>query len=322
MFTAYTHLYQEGIEAVDENTPLTKDSASSHYFFDPFRTALYCHLNKKELLTGMGFLSFAPNGRIWCQSGIYCYSLNELASYYACLETVLEEAKKSHARNVEIMIPKKVVVKIMNAENPFKDKESMKFHNTIKQLFTKFDSVKISYRKNYPKDVLARLRNEAIAASQPPKITPQGVWHNSTNLIYFNVGMTEDEMKQWAEGYARLMYDFFQSYMEEYEQDYGKEALRELIQGVNENKIKDLPPLKRNKKEGRRTVDFKVKESPFKRKTLCQNCESEMTIERGYIEKPENVKQYLFRCNKCLATRTINETGRTEYYGRYEKKKE
>lgn len=319
MLTSYVRIYQSGIEAIKENFPLQKDTESSHYFFDPYRIALYCHVNKKECTTGIGVLSFAPNGRIWCQTGIHCYSLNVMAAYYYCMEEILLEAEKCKSKSIEIMIPDKEIVKIINSKKPFKDKRFSSIHKHVRKLFKKFNKVEIVYRSKYPKSVKGRLKKEGVSASQPPEISLNGSWRNSSNMIYFNVGMTEDEMREWAKGYGEIMYEFMSNYLKDYEKENGREALMDFLQLVKEKKVKKLPLLKKQIEKERKMTTFKVSKSPFRKEILCQNCENAMIIEKGLLGKPEGDKKYVFRCKECLATRTINENGRTEYYGRYPK---
>lgn len=321
MLSGYVRLAQDGIESLKDNLFMQKDPNSSHYFFDYCRVALQYHFNPTERLSGMGFLIFAPNGRIWLQSTEYCYELPELASYYFVLDIVLEEAKKSKTKIVELFIPNRQVVKLMNAENPFKEGPYKQIHDETKNKYSQFEKVIITFRNDYPKDVQARLDKESTTASQAPQISTSGRWENQVgNKAYFNVGQTEEDMKQFAEEYARIAHDFIQSYLKEYETDYGKEAVQKLFKDMKEKKVKDLPSTKRVLKEKRESIPVKIKIVPFKKKILCHNCNSLMEFESCTLEKPKNERYYLMRCKHCMATKTLDEKGRLKLYGRYPKK--
>jgi hypothetical protein len=320
MFTAYTRLEQNGIEALEKYETPIKSQEGGHWYFDDFRIALQYYFNKTERTSGVGILAFAPNGNLWCETAIYCDQLNELAGYYYGIDRALEEAKKSKAKAVQIFIPNKHVVKILNLANPFKEKAYAEIHNYIKKKLKIFLSVEIRFRKKYPSDVQERLDRESKNASLPPEISLHGHVSSKINLVYFNIMMVEEDKKLFAEQYARLYLDFIEGYMKEYEQDYGKEALIDLHKGIKEGKIKDLPPTKRNIKENIESKVIKVKETPFKKVILCQNCNTQMIFESATFEMPQNEKHYRMRCKECFATKTLNDKGKLLLYGRYSKK--
>lgn len=333
MITAYVRLPQEGIEPLTGVHEMIKDKQTGHYFFDYFRVTLQCYINPNERVSGMAILAFAPNGTIWMETSEYCYELGELASYYFVMNLVLEEAKKSHAKVLEIMLPSQKVIEFMQSEKPDKLIKAMgikekqlfdayrQIHRETKEKFSRFRKVIITLRKSYPQHVYNRLIKQAKMAAEPPQISTSGHWSNQiAGKSYYNVGMTKEEEKEFAEQYARIHYDFVKNYLQEYERDYGKDAVKKLIQDVNDKKIKVLPPTKRVLAERREMVPIKVKKLPFKKVILCQNCESIMEFEKAILEKPENKKIFTMRCNNCLATKAIDESGRIKYYGRYPKK--
>lgn len=321
MLTGYFRLSQEGIEPLPEFTPPQKDKDSGHYYFDDFRISLEYFLNDKEKTSGVGILTFAPNGLLWSQSGEYCYEFNELASYYYALDNALNEAEKSKAKRIEIFVPHPKVVKLLNSKKPYKDKGFAKIHDYVKERFKKFEKTIVSHRVDYPASVKARLEKEAREAAEPPEISTNDRWMNGKGTSYFNVGATEAEEKLFAEQYARLMYDFMESYFKEYEQDYGKDALKDLLAKIKSGEIKEPPPLKRNIEQQKSSKIIKKFNLPNKKPVICQNCENEMEIEKCTLEMPENDKHFIFRCKKCLATKTLNGKGRVIEYGRYPKKK-
>jgi phage anti-repressor protein len=334
MLIAYVKLSQEGIEPLPVVHEMIKDKQTGHYYFDHFRVILQCYINPKERVSGMAILGFAPNGTIWLETSEYCYELGELASYYFVMDLILEEAKKSHVKVLEIMLPSQKVIDFMQSINPsklikamrIKDKKLInaykQIHRETKEKFASFGKVILTLRRSYPQHVLDRLIKHAEMAAEPPRIGINGQWLNQIGgKSYYNIGMTEAEEKQFAEDYARICYEFTESYLKEYEHDYGKEATSKLIKDLNEKKIKDFPPTKRVLAESKESIPINIKKLPFKKDILCQNCDGAMKFEKASLEKPENRKIYTMRCKKCLATKALDEKGRIKYYGRYSKKK-
>ncbi|MCA9748756.1 MAG: hypothetical protein KC414_06600, partial [Romboutsia sp.] len=84
--TAYFKIYQEGIEPLPFDSPLIKGEPEGHYYFDDFRIALQYYFNKNEVTSGIGILTFAPNGRLWSQSNTHTFNFNELASIYVGID--------------------------------------------------------------------------------------------------------------------------------------------------------------------------------------------------------------------------------------------
>ncbi len=314
---AYFKIWQEGIEPLPYESPLTKDESASHYYFDDFRIAVQYYFNEKEKSAGLGILTFAPNGRLWSQSGEHAFNLNEVGGTYLGIDEALKEAEKSKAKNVTVLLGNKQIVSLLNTEKPFKEPAYTKIHDHLKERVKKYKKFEVVYREKFPKSVQDRLNKEPLEASEPPRFDANTKrWINAQGTSYFNVGMDEKDEKFFIEQYARLIYDFTNRYFKDYEEDYGKEALKKLNEKAEKGKLKDLPALKRNKKNQKRTI--KARKFPeIKKKVLCQNCENEMRLENCFLEKPENDYRYHFRCDICLATRVLNEKGRTVEYGRF-----
>lgn len=320
MLTAYFKLSQDGIESLEKYDPLLKDKESGHYYFDYYRAVLRYYLNEKDRTSGVGILTFGPNGTIWCQTGEYCFEFNELASTYLGVNLILDEATKSQAKTVEIYLENEDLVKLLNKHQPHKDKPLQELHRGFQSKANKFTNVKFTHRTEFPTSVVERLEKESKEASIPPLFSINGYWNNAKGVSYFNIGMTEDQEKQFAEQYARMMYGFMESYFKEYETDYGKEAYLQLLKDIKENKVKELPLLKRNLAEKKETKVIKTPK-PLKREIFCQNCETKMTLDSATKTLPDNEVNYVYKCKKCLATRILNGRGRTTEYGRFPKKK-
>jgi len=139
MLTGYTRISQEGIEALKDPYKIEKAEEGGHCYFDKFRIAIHFHLNEEEKSTGVGILTFAPNGDLWSESGEYCYELNELGSLFLGIEEALKEARRELATpfNVEEVIlaipdedalaknPKEILKsEIQKYENDFKEFKS------------------------------------------------------------------------------------------------------------------------------------------------------------------------------------------------------
>jgi len=321
MLIAYSKISQEGIKPLKKYKKAVKEKEGSHYYFDDFRIALNTYFNEKEKTSGVGILTFAPNGLLWSQSGVYCFQLSKIGSFYYGVDKALEEAEKSKAKNITIFINDKTIVGLLNNPAPFKDSNYRKVHNYLINKFKKFKEVKVVFRERFPKSVKARLIKEAKEASTPLLFSPyKGRCVNAKGVLYFNIGMMEGEERIFAEQYARLFVDFIEGYLKKYEDDYGKEALNKLIKKIKQGRIRKLPSLKKHIKKRKKTR--KLKKFPkIKKVIFCQNCGEKMELEDCFLETPGKNLKYNYRCNACLATKILNENGRTVFYGRYPKEK-
>lgn len=320
MLTAYTRMWQEGIERLKNYTEPVKDEKSGHYYFDDFRIALRYHFNERDNTSGVGVLIFAPNGSIWCQRGIYCFELDKYGSIYQAIDQILEEAEKSKAKNLTFFIEDKAFVNALKHQKPFKVEAYNIVHKYVIDKLKRYPKYQFVFRNNYSKELQERIEKQAKEAARTPEFDNRGQWQNQIGIIYFNIKeQSEEEMKAFARQYADMFLDFFDSYMKEYEQDYGKEAYQNLIAKIKAGKMKSLPSVKRVKAKEERFV--KVKNYPkLKKVIVCQHCQTEMQIETCLMKYPEKELRYFLRCKKCQATREMNEKGRTIKYGKYPRK--
>lgn len=317
MLTGYAKIWQDGIEHIKDYTEPVKDTQTGHFFFDPYRIALQHRYNEKDRTSGIGVLTFAPNGFIWLQTNIYCFEFDKFASYYYSIEQVLEEVNKSKAKNIIIFINDKDFVQAVNHKKPYESEAHNKIHEHIIGKLKTYESYQILFRNKYSDDVKKRLRKESQDASEAPEFNHMGRWQNQPSQIYFNVKTpTEADQKDFAEGLARIFLDFFESYMKEYREEIGEEKFKKFVADANSGKIKKLPDTKRIKANKHKLV--KVKNYPkLDKKVLCQNCQTEMTIEECVLEYPEKQLKYINRCGKCRATKILNEKERVIAYGKY-----
>lgn len=320
MLTAYLRIPQEGIEPLENKVSPVKDKETGHFYFDDFRIALQYYWDEKEKSSGIAIFSFGPNGSLWSETGEHCKSLNQIAGYYFGTEQGLVEAEKSKAKQVTIYIPNKEVVSLLNSEtNPFKDKNYKNLHSYILGLTKKFNIVKFVFRVKYPPTTKKWLLGEAKKSAEPPQYSGNGYYLNARGKSYSNIDEDKEQMKLIAEQFAHLFYDLHQSQMKSIKDEYGDEKFGELIKGLNSGEIKKLPDTKKVRESRKGTFMLKKYTTPNKTPVKCHYCGDEMKVEKATLEKPENIKNYIFRCNRCLATKTLNEKGRTVRYGRYMK---
>jgi hypothetical protein len=315
-------IWQEGIEPLENPQEPVKEEKTGHCFFDDYRVSLKYNYNKKDGVSGVGMLSYAPSGLIWCQTGYYCLNLDEFASYYYGLQGVLEEAKKSKSKNLTIYFDNQKFVEMVNLKKkPYKLDVHNKIHDSLIGILKEFDSYKILFRDKYPNGIAERLKKEAIRTSEAPEFNMMGRWQNSPNISYYNImTQTEEQKKAYAEQYAHMFYDFHKSYMKEYEQDYGEESIKKLIQDMNSGKVKKLPDVKRVKET--RVRFTKVKNPPkLKKDPICQNCGDVMEVEDCQKKYPEKQLVYYLRCKKCKASKDVLENGRVLVFRKYPNKK-
>ncbi len=317
MFTGYLGIPQDGIEPLPKQCPMVKDSKSPHYFFNDYRIAIAYHHNKKDQTSGIGIMTFAPNGLLWCKTGRYAFDFNEIGGIYHGLDEALVEADKSKARNITVILNNAKIVEMLNSSQPFEDPTYMQLHASIKDKLAKYNSFQALYRKSLPDTVQSRLNEQAKLAARPPLFDGHNKhWLNAPDTIYGNIVSTDEEEELWAKKMANLLLDFTLNYMNEYKKDYGKEGLDKLNKKINSGKAKGLPPLKKNLDKQVKLV--KAKEfKPIKKKVLCHHCQNEMDFEECLLEKPTGNLKYHYRCKECLATKVLNDQGRTLLYGKY-----
>lgn len=317
MLIAYTRIPQDGIEKLENYSEPVKDGTSGHYLFDDFRITLKYSYDKNNRVSGVGVLIFAPNGLIWCQRGIYCHEFNKFGSLYYAIEQILEEADKSKAKNLTIYVDDKNFAKAFKYLNPYKDEAYNTLHAYIIEKLKVYPKCQVLFRNSYPKEVKKRLLSEAESAANMPKFDNRGHWQNQTGITYFEIKeQTEEEVKMFAEQYARMYLDFIESYMEEYREEVGEENFKKFVKSVRDGKIKKLPDVKRVRDKKERYV--KVKTFPTLNKAItCQNCKAGMLLENCFMKYPEHQLRFLYRCQKCRATRELNEKGRTLTYGKF-----
>ena len=325
MLTAYCRFWQDGIEALEKSNPAVHDEKTGHWYFDDFRISLKYFFNKNYNLSGIGVLTFGPNGYIWSQSCVECLELDEFGSYYYGIEQSLEEARKSKAKNVIIFIDNPVFVELANRDKPYKLEAYNKVHDHVVSLLKEFEKYQIIYRKDYPKSVINRLIKESKTGSRVPKFNLMGNWENQSGKIYFNLTeATEENYKEAVRGYAQIMYDYLQNYFKQYKEDYGQVALDKLLaKNKNEKNSKKkgkLPPLKKQIENEKKTIHLK-KFNKFTKDIICQKCGEKMRLDSCYKNKPEKEIFYRYRCKNCLAGKILDEKGRIKNYLRYPKNK-
>lgn len=320
MLIAYSRFWQDGIERLENFTPPVKDEQTGHYYFDDFRISLHAHHNENDGTSGVGVLIFAPNGLIWSQQSVYCHEFNKYGSFYYAIEQILEEAEKSKAKNLTIFVDDKQFAKAFKYLNPYKDEAYNKLHAYIIDKLKKYNKCQVLFRTKYPEDVKKRLQTEAEKSARAPEFNNQGRWENQTGIIYFNIKeQTEEEMKAFAEQYARIYLDFIEGYMKEIREEIGEEKLRKFVADVKAGKVKSLPDVKRVREKKERFV--RVRDYPKLAKPVnCHKCEDEMVFDKCLLKYPEKQFIYYFRCNKCKTSKELNEKGRVITYGKYPKK--
>jgi len=318
MLIGYMRIWQDGIEPLAEPQEPIKDEKSGHCFFDEYRVSLKYNYNKTDDVSGVGTVSYGPSGLIWCQTGYYCQNLDEFASYYYAIQQVVEEAHKSKAKSLILYLDNKHFVEMVNIKDkPYKLNVHNQIHELVMKDLSSFDSYKIEFREKYPKELIERLKKEALQVSIAPEFSMMGSWQNQPGVSYFNImTQTEEQKQDYAKQWAHMVYDHYQHYFDEYKQDYGEEAYSKLLKDIKEKKIKDLPDVKRVKDKKVRFL--KVKNPPqLKKIPICQNCGESMVVEDCLKKLPEKQLVYYLRCKKCKASKDVLENGRVLVFRKY-----
>ncbi len=302
-----------------EDLSLRKDEKTGHYFFDHIRGYIYHHWNEEEKLGGIGLLTFGPNGTIWSQTSEFTNTLPWWVAFYEGALHILDEARKCKSTWVTIYCDNQDLAEKFHKKRAYQDDAVNNIHLHVVEKSKDFKTFEVVFRDNFPKNVLERIRKDAQSIAQTPLFDTFGRWINSSNVSYYNIGATEEDMKTWAKGWAQMMYDHMQNYLKEYEQDFGLEARNQMVRDFNDGKIKDLPLLKRNLEK--EVQKIKLNKPRTTKPILCHNCGEVMQFQSGVHEssKENTFEQYIYKCLKCLSTRILDQRNRTIKYGRHPK---
>ncbi len=316
--TAYIRIPQDGIEPL-EDLSLQKDEQSGHYFFDHIRGYIHHHWNETDKVGGIGLLTFGPNGTIWSQTSEFTDNLPWWVAFYEGCLRIFEEATKCKSTYVTIFCDNKELAAKFQKKTAYKDKAVNDIHLHILEKAKVFKTFEVVFRDEFPQHVMDRIKKDAIKMAQVPIFDTSGRWSNDGGASYYNIGSTEEEMKEWAKGWARMMYDFTKNYLKEYEQDYGEVATNQLVKDINDGKVKDYPPLKRHLAKEKKIT--KLRKPKTDKAILCQHCGTKMEFQGGKKEssQDETKEEYAYKCPKCLALRILDAKNRTIKYGRYPK---